>query len=121
MDKPILRKLKDMKISKIVKVIDNSKRIANSKAAKAMKKSTGVAGVAKAILNTINPVMWFKKIVVNGTVNIAIKKLCKAELLIVGRECDKVYSKSLFKKDIDENVRDKEKEDIEEIFADDKE
>ena len=90
---------------------------------KAAKETGWVAGVARTILNAFNPVMWFRKIVVNGTINIALKKLCKAELSIVGREFDKVYSKSLFKdKEInDSEIAEKEKQDIEEIFADNEE
>ena len=122
MDRPILRKLENVKISTIAKTIDSSRKVAKSKAMKVAKESSGAVGAFRTILNTLNPVMWFRKIVLNGTINIALKKLCKAELSIAGREFDKVYSKSLFNKDVnDEEIALKEKQDVEEIFKDDKE
>lgn len=120
MDRPVLRKLKNVKLSTIARTIDDSKKVTDTKAAKAAKKSSGIAKSAATVINALNPVMWFRKIVVNGTLNVAIKKLCKAELSISGREMNKVYSKSLFEKydEIEKDTIEKEKQDIEEIFAD---
>ena len=122
LDRPILRMCYKVKISSIANTINKSRKVKNNKMVKAAGKAAGTAGNIKTVLNMLNPVMWFNKIVVNGGYAIAIKKLIKAELAIVGRECDKVYSKSLFNKESDEEaVKKCENQDIEEIFADDKE
>ena len=120
MDRPLLRQIKNVKISTIAGLTDTSRKISTSKTAKAVGKSGGAAGNARSIINALNPIMWFKKIVVNGTINIAVKKVCKSELVIAGREFEKVYSKSLFKENQpeDNDVSEKTKQDIEEIFSD---
>ena len=118
LDRPILRQLENIKISTIAKRVEQGRKAANSKIVKSAKESSDATGKARTILNMMNPIMWFRKTVVKGTVNIAIKKLCKAELTIAGHEIDKVYSKSLFKVDDATDVDNIEKEDIEEIFTD---
>lgn len=118
-DKPVINQLKNVKISSIVSKIEKGSNAANSKVAKATGKGAEVFQESRAILNTINPIYWFRRIVVNGSLNIAIKKICKSELSIAGREFNKVYSKDLFKDsstalNTEKNIN----EDIEEIFND---
>lgn len=118
-DKPIINHFKNSKISTIVSRIEKGNKIKNSKLGKATSKGAEVFQETKAITNTINPVYWFRKIFVQGSVNIALKKICKSELSIAGREFNKVYSKNLFKNpDADEKTQKNINEDIEEIFND---
>ncbi|MBP5343409.1 hypothetical protein J6Y73_05740 [bacterium] len=117
LDRPLLKRLKDTKISTIVSGIEKGKKATKSKTFKAASEGAEVFKESRAIINTINPIYWFRRLVIEGTANIAIKKICKSELSIAGREFNKVYSKNLFKNT--ENDTDKIiKEDIEEIFND---
>lgn len=116
-DKPLLRNLKNIRISFIASAIDKTKKIKNSKVVKTVEKSGATEGFSeiKAITNTLNPIYWFRKIFVKGTINYTIKKVCKAGLSIVGNESNKVYSKNLFKND---DVEKQTNKDIEEIYSD---
>jgi len=114
-DKPLLKKLKNIKISFIVNAINTSNKVTNNKAVKAVTDSgaSEAFGTLKTITNTLNPVYWFRKVVVQGSLNIAIKKVCKAELMVLGTELNKIYSKNLFKDD--QAFLDNQKE-IDEMF-----
>ena len=120
-EKPVIKHFKNKKISSIVSDIELGRKASKSKAMEAASKSSEAFGASRAILNTLNPVYWFRKVVVKGTVNKAIKELCKAELTIAGREFNKVYSKDLFKESSSSSSEETQKtinEDIEEIFND---
>lgn len=115
-NKPIISNLKHIKLSTIKKAYDKGTKVKNSKVAKAYKNSAAseAYSVLRTIANTINPVFWFKKIVINGTINATIKQICKTGLSIVGKESNKVYSKKLFNKDaLNDNS-----EEITELFSD---
>ena len=113
-DKPILRRFKNTSLSNVASLLEKSRKISKSAVAKTMSDGGSEAiGAYKATVNILNPVYWFKKIVINGTINIAIRKACKAGLSIIGNESNKVYSKNMF------NVEDvKLKEKINEVFSD---
>ena len=51
---------------------------------------------AKKVINLINPLWWAKKLVIDGTFNILINKLCLVLIAIVGEETYKIYSKKVF-------------------------
>ncbi|MCB9498589.1 MAG: hypothetical protein H6687_01700 [Bacillales bacterium] len=113
-DRPVLRSVKNMRISTITSIIDKSRKATKSVKAFNDSEVNEAYNSYRAVKNIISPVYWFRKIVMKGTVNLAIKKVCKAGLSIVGEETNKVYSKSLFKKEPDIDVE----KDIEEIFND---
>ena len=56
-----------------------------------------------------------RKIFIKGTLNITLKKVCKAGISIIGHESNKIYSKNIFKTDLTLN---EETKSIEEIFND---
>ncbi len=116
-DKPIIRRFKKSSLSKIADLIDKGRKVTNNETVKAVS-STGseVIDTSKVVANTINPVFWFKKIVVKGTINIAMKQACKKGICIVGEEANKIYSKKLFNKEVDITVEDSGG--IEEIYND---
>lgn len=119
-DKPILKNFKNIKISYIASTIDKTRKVANNKAVKAVKDSGANEAYStfRAITNTLNPVYWFRRVVVKGTINYTLKKVCKAGISIVGNESNKVYSKNLFK---DDTVTETMNKDIEEIYSDEDE
>ncbi|MCR5741941.1 MAG: hypothetical protein K6G38_05755 [Gammaproteobacteria bacterium] len=112
---PVLKKVKTASIAEILKLIKDGKKVADSKAFKSMGTATEMHSEMKAVKNSINPIYWFKRVVVNGSLNYALRKIALASLSIVGNEANKVYSKKLFKKDV---VTDTTDEMIQEIFND---
>ena len=117
-DKPVLKRIKTVKVSTIVSKVEEGKKISNSKLLKAAKDSKESLSVYKAAVNVINPVYWLKKSG-SGMLNIAIKRLCKSAIAITGKEANKVYSKNLFKNDEDlKDLVEKSNDEITEIFSD---
>ena len=112
LDKPIVKRYKNRTIGEILSMMNKTKKVAQSSAVKG---GDETLKTYKNIVNIINPVYWFKKIAVDGMVNIAMKKLAGAAIQIVGSEANKVYSKSLFKDDV---VNDNSDKIVDEIFSD---
>lgn len=97
-----LRMLRKIKISTIVgltnakKVVDENAVVQTSKRYKLKKKYQAVMGA----LNIVNPVYWFKKIVVNKSMDLVIRKICVVVIGIVGEETYKIYSKQVFNEEM---------------------
>ncbi len=98
-----LRLFRKIKISQIIKwstvkkEIDETAIVQTSKKYKIKQKIKAVMGV----LNIVNPVYWVKRVVVDKSTNIVIRKICTMVIGIVGEETYKVYSKSLFKEEME--------------------
>lgn len=110
LDKPILKNTKNLQITKIVSMYDKKKAIDQNKLVKAARKFK-VGKVVKyggAVLNAVNPVYWFRKLVINTSVDIMTRKVCLVIIGIVGEETSKVYSKKLFDVPFELNVVEKE-------------
>lgn len=119
-DKPIVRHFKKSSLAQIADLVDKSRKLSNNETVKTISGAGSEAiNASKTIINTLNPVYWFKKIVVKGTINVAMKQACKKGICIVGEESNKVYSKKLFNKEIDISIDDGN--DIEEIYNDEEE
>lgn len=98
LEKPLLKNTKNIRITKIIEFLDKKKALEETKIAKAAKKMK-VGKVVKyggAVLNALNPVYWFRKLVINTSVDAMTKKVCVVIIGIVGEETVKVYSKKLF-------------------------
>ena len=95
-DKKVLKPFKNMSISNVFKLLDIHKKVNDNKAVKAVKKVNPVVKVIKGIVNYANPLYWIKKLVVGGTINIAVNKMSLLIIDIVSSETIKVYSKRLF-------------------------
>lgn len=97
--------LRKIKVATLLSLADTKRVIEESEIIKATKryrlKSTWQA--AKKVINLINPLWWAKKLVVDGTFNILINKMCVVVIGIVGEETYKIYSKKVFQveEDID--------------------
>ncbi len=110
LDKPILKNTKNLQITKIMSVYDKKKAIEQNKLIKAAKKYK-VAKVVKygaAALNIVNPVYWFRKLVINTSVDVMTRKVCIVVIGIVGEETTKIYSKKLFDVPVELNVVEQE-------------
>lgn len=109
LNKPLFRYLKPVTITQVVGIINN---VAFSPEAKAIKAGKETYDWFKAITSLVNPVYWIRKTAITPVMFIALKKLCKSIVLIIGDETNKIYSKKLFKDASSERI------DVEEIFND---
>lgn len=105
-DRPALRLVKKVKLSTILSLGDAKKVIDASSLMKLTKKYKlrRVFSFFKGALNIVNPVYWIKRIVVNTSLDFAIKKICLAVIGIVGEETYKIYSKRVFDKEMEINT-----------------
>lgn len=110
LDKPILKNTKNLQITKIVGMYEKKKAIEQTKLIKAAKKYKVVKVVkyGAAVINIVNPVYWFRKIVINTSIDIMTRKVCLVVIGIVGEETTKIYSKKLFDKPVELDFVEKE-------------
>ncbi len=101
-----VRILKKFKISTIIDISMNTKKVTEAKAFKVTKRAAKVTGVVTKVINVINPVNLFRKLVVETTLSKVTNKLYMISLSIVGEEAFKIYSKAVLKEEleIDSNV-----------------
>jgi len=100
---PVLKNAKKAKIITIVNMYEKKKAIQDSRLARAAKKLKlgKVAKYGGMALNAVNPVYWFRKLVLSTSIDAMTRKLCVAIIGVVGEETSKVYSKKLFDKEIE--------------------
>lgn len=110
---PVLKNAKKAKIITIVNLYEKKKAIQDSRVARTAKKLKlgKVARYGGMALNAVNPVYWFRKLVLSTSIDAMTRKLCVAIIGVVGEETAKVYSKKLFDKEfelgvVDENMKD---------------
>ncbi|MBR6072490.1 MAG: hypothetical protein IKP77_06660 [Acholeplasmatales bacterium] len=125
-DKKLIKLLKKFKISDIVAMSLNTQSVMESKAFKVTKNISEKASKVKKVIDIINPVNWFRRLVVDNAIKIVTNKLFLVTLGIIGEEAYKIYSKSVLNVEasIDSNVDeivDSINDDIREIANQDKE
>ena len=97
-----IRMLRKIKISTIVgwtnvkKTVDDTAIMQTTKKYKLKQKFQAVMGA----INIVNPVYWFKRIVVNKSMDLVIRKICIVVIGIVGEETYKIYSKRVFNEEM---------------------
>ena len=112
-DKNILKYFKNVSISQILKLLDVKKKVEQNKAVKAVKKVNPVVKVISGIVNYANPIYWIKKLLLGGTINVAVSKMSLLVIDIVGSETIRVYSKRLFSEEtnlLDDIIKEEIKE-----------
>lgn len=105
-DKKLIKLLKKFKISDIVSMSLSTQTVMDSKAFKVTQSISAKASKVKKVIDIINPVNWFRRLVVDNAIKIVTNKLFLVTLGIVGEEAYKIYSKSVLKVEtsIDSNV-----------------
>lgn len=93
----ILKKVKNLRLSQIISLIELKKRYDENTAVKAANKVAPKASFVWKMLNIINPVYWIKRLVINGSFNAILRKIAVTIIDVVGEEASKIYSKSVFK------------------------
>ncbi|MCK5761703.1 MAG: hypothetical protein KAH16_02260 [Candidatus Izimaplasma sp.] len=103
LDKPVLKNTMNLQMTQIMSMFEKKKQIQENKIIKtAQKYKVGkVVKYGGAALNLFNPVYWFRKLVINTSVDVMTKKVCVVIIGIVGEETTKVYSKKLFDKPVE--------------------
>lgn len=110
LNQPILKNTKNIQMAKIISMFDKKKAIEQHKLMKAAKKYK-VGKIVKyggVVINAVNPVYWFRKFVINTSIDVMTRKVCLVIIGIVGEETTKVYSKKLFSKPLELGVVEKE-------------
>lgn len=97
-----LRVFRKLKISTIVGWTDVKKTIDENPIVKATKKYkiSETLTAAKKVINVINPLWWAKRFISTASMNLLLKKVCLVIMGIIGEETYKIYSKSVFDKDV---------------------
>ncbi len=101
MNRKGIRLLKRIKVSTIVELTHKTNRVMDSKAFKVTKEVNSTVSTIKKIVNVVNPAWWFRKLVIDKTLNVITNKLCLVIIAIVGEETYKIYSKTVFNKEVD--------------------
>lgn len=96
-----IRLLKKLKISSIVEFTQKTNKVMDSKAFKITKEVNNTLNAVKKIINVVNPAWWFRKLIIDNTINVITNKMCLVVIAVVGEETYKIYSKTVFNKDVD--------------------
>jgi len=110
LDKPVLKNTMNIQVTNIVKMYDKKKLIQENKIFRAAQKyKVGkILKYGSAAVNVINPVFWFRKLVINTSIDVMTKKICIVIIGIVGEETTKIYSKKVFDKPLELDMVDEE-------------
>ena len=89
---------KNLKLSTIMNLVDKKTTIDNTALVRNAKKFKfkEIYGLALTLINIINPYFWFKKIVINPSINLLLNKVFLVCYSIIGEETYNVYSKQAF-------------------------
>jgi hypothetical protein len=111
---PLLKHAKKTRIITILNMYEKKRMVEQSKVVKAAKKARlgTVLKYGSMALNAVNPVYWFRKLVINTSIDVMTRKVCVVIVGVVGEETTKVYSKKLFDKDIELGVVDGNMEEL---------
>lgn len=93
---PILKPMKKIRISYILKVIETKRKIDENKAVKTAGKLRTPLKATMSVLNIFNPVYWVKKLMISTTLVAVTNKICGIIIDVIGEETNNVYSKSVF-------------------------
>ncbi len=110
LEQPLLKNTRNVRVTRIVTLFEKKKQIEDKKIVKAMR-NKNVNRAVKATLgaiNVFNPAYWFRKLVVNTSVDFITKRVALMIIGVVGEETSKIYSKKLFDKDIEFDLVEKE-------------
>lgn len=94
----ILSKVKKMKISTIIHILDMKKKYDENKIVKTTEKLK-IKSIFKGIwtaINFLNPVYWVKKLMFDIPYNIIINKISSTIIDVIGIETSNIYSKKAF-------------------------
>lgn len=114
LDKPLLRNSRNVRMTQIMNAYDKMKSAQDSRALKFNKKYRldKAFKYSMMTLNAFNPVYWFRKVVINQSLEAITRKICVVVVGVVGEETTKVYSKKVFGKEDDLQLVDEQIQNI---------
>lgn len=94
----ILKNTRHIRVSKFVEAYEFKQRIEQQKFVKAARSKAfkNTTKLAFGVLNALNPVYWFRRLVISTSFDFMTHKIARTLIAIVGEETAKVYSKKLF-------------------------
>lgn len=98
MNKPFLKMFKGITLRQLVSLNDSKEKIENSAIVKTSNKFklNKVFKNTMMAINAVNPVYWFRRVVVNRVTEAVILKLGLVVISLTGEETYKIYSKKMF-------------------------
>ena len=99
----IIKLFRGMTIKQIKDVNITTNKITNHKLIKEGKVGK-VYSITMGALNIINPVYWFRKLVIDNAIKIVVLKIGTTTIQLVGEETYKIYSKKTISNDLDINL-----------------
>ena len=96
--------IKKIKLSWVLQIINTKTKIDSTSVVKTAKKyKLGKVGNAiSTALKFLNPAMWFKKLVVDPSINAITKKIVLVIIDVIGQETYHIYSKQAFLEPLDD-------------------
>lgn len=115
LDTPFLKNTRNIRITRVVQIFEKKKQIEKTRVVRAVKnKKVRMAWKAtRSIVNVFNPAYWFRKVVINTSVDYMTKHIAMLIIAVVGEETSNVYSKKLFDKEVDFSLVDEELQSLE--------
>lgn len=97
-DKTGIKFLKKMKLSLALKFINIKNDVDNNVVVKTGKKMKidKIVNIGFTVFNALNPVIWFRKLVINPGISKITTSICLYLISIIGQETYHVYSKQAF-------------------------
>ncbi len=110
LEQPLLKNTRNIRVTKLVQLFERKRQIEQNRLVKAAKNKHLNKAVKFTLgaVNLFNPAYWFRKLVVNTSVDFVTKRIALLTIGIVGEETSSVYSKKLFDKEIEFDFVDKE-------------
>src|SRR5690606_15690938 len=101
LDKPLLKMLKGFTLRRLMTLNDAKVKFDNNLIVKTTNKwkVKQIWDKTFMALNVINPIYWFKKLVVGNLTNVILVKLGLVVISLTGEETYKIYSKKVFNED----------------------
>jgi len=115
LDTPFLKNMRNVRVTRVVEIFEKKKRIESTKFVRAVKNKRFrfALKATKSVVNVFNPAYWFRKIVINTSVDFMTKHIAMLIIAVVGEETSNVYSKKLFNKKVDFSLVDQELDSLE--------
>lgn len=110
LSKPFFKNMRHIKMIRYVELLDLKKRIDDQQWMKLVKNKSvhrSIKGTLN-LLNAFNPVYWFRKALIKGSVEVLNRQIAKTLLAVVAEETSQIYSKQAFNQKIDYDLVERE-------------
>lgn len=114
LNKPILKMFKGLTLRRLITLNDAKVKLDNNLLVKATNKFkiNEIFKQSMLVLNVVNPIYWFRRLVLDNVTQVIMIKLGLVVISLTGEETYKIYSKKVFNQDKELNSG------IEEIYKD---